>query len=193
MTRIHTHAHAHTHTDELKKATKEHKQQDDHAPPQTAAPSPAEALFKWERAHGVDDANAYKVSLSLCVYGVYKVSLNACKVSLSLRIWCLQGLSLCLQGLSLSLRIWLQGLSQCLQGLSLSLHGVDDANAYKVSLYMHICTGPSLRTSWGVGRYFRYVLGCLDVPAVRPGVWEGTLCTSHFRATKIGFFQGFSF
>ena len=52
----------HTHTDELKKAKEERQQQDDRAP-HTAAPSPAEALFKWERAHGVDDANAYKVSL----------------------------------------------------------------------------------------------------------------------------------
>jgi len=115
-----THTHTHTHTDELKKATKEHKQQDDHAPPHTAAPSPAEALFKWERAHGVDDANAYKVSLSLCVYGVYKVSLNACKVSLSLRIWCLQGLSLCLQGLSLSAYMVTRSLSMPARSLSLS-------------------------------------------------------------------------
>ena len=65
MTHIRTRTHAHPHTAEFKKAKEERKQQDgDHAP-HTAAPNPAEALFKWKRAHGVDDANAYKVSLSV--------------------------------------------------------------------------------------------------------------------------------
>jgi len=43
---------------ELQQTREERMKQQEHAA-HTAAPSPAQALYRWERAHGVDDPNAY--------------------------------------------------------------------------------------------------------------------------------------
>ena len=51
-------------------------------------------------------------------------------------------------------------------------------------------TGGTLGTSWGLGTYCRYVLGCRDVLSVRP-VWSGgTLGTSWGGRRYFGYILG---